>query len=128
MRLSFAKYEGLGNDFVIVEAAEVGAALGPAQAVSICDRHLGVGGDGVLLLEHGEGRVTMKVLNADGSIPEMCGNGIRCVALHLSRTGRAAAEPFEVDTDAGLHTCRVLSRGASSLVEVLTRAPSLAPA
>ena len=128
MQLSFAKYEGLANDFVIVDAAAVGPALSPALAVRICDRHLGVGADGVLLLGHTNDRAQMKVLNADGSIPEMCGNGIRCVALHLSRTGRTSTASFEIDTDAGPHICRVLQAGPSSLVEVLTRAPSLAPA
>jgi diaminopimelate epimerase len=127
MRLSFAKYEGLGNDFLIVEAAEAGSTLGPTHVASLCDRHLGVGGDGVLLLGYTNGRARMQVINADGSIPEMCGNGVRCVALHLARMGRAGAEPFEIDTDSGPHACRVLQGGESGMVEVSMRAPSLTP-
>ena len=50
MRLSFSKYEGLGNDFMIVDVAAGMPSIGPAQAARLCDRHLGVGGDGVLLI------------------------------------------------------------------------------
>jgi diaminopimelate epimerase len=124
MQVPFSKYHGLGNDFLIVEAQ----ALGPAQAARLCDRRLGVGGDGVLLLSSDDGRYRMQVINADGSVPEMCGNGICCVALHLARTGRVSVnERFEIDTDAGPHGCRVLSVGESGTVEVSMRAPSLAP-
>jgi diaminopimelate epimerase len=80
--MQFFKYEGLGNDFVILDAAHVGEALGAARAVRLCDRHLGIGADGVLLVDTRASRPSMQVINADGSVPEMCGNGIRCVALH----------------------------------------------
>ena len=62
-------------------------ALDPERVMAICDRHFGVGGDGVLLVTPPTSlgaRATMTVLNADGSRPEMCGNGLRCVALHLA--------------------------------------------
>jgi diaminopimelate epimerase len=128
MRLSFSKYEGLGNDFMIVDVAAGMPSIGPAQAARLCDRHLGVGGDGVLLIANsGSSRFSMKVINADGSIPEMCGNGIRCVALHLARTGRAQGMRFEIDTDSGPHACRVLSTDESGVVEVAMRPPSLNP-
>jgi diaminopimelate epimerase len=126
MRVPFAKYEGLGNDFIVVELERVGAAPTPAQAAMLCDRHLGVGGDGVLVVSGGS-RPAMQVINADGSVPEMCGNGIRCVALHLRRTGRAGDGRFEIGTDAGPHACRVLEAGERSVVEVSMRAPALAP-
>jgi diaminopimelate epimerase len=101
--LRFAKYEGLGNDFLIVDAPN-DALLSPAQATKLCDRHFGVGGDGVLLVTPPTSlgaRATMVVLNADGSRPEMCGNGLRCVALHLALQDRSPAGSFIVDTDAG---------------------------
>jgi diaminopimelate epimerase len=123
MRLSFSKYHGLGNDFIIVEAQ----ALGPTQAVRLCDRHRGIGADGLLLLTGTGGRFRMQVINADGSVPEMCGNGIRCVALHLSRTKRAPEGDFDIDTDAGVHTCRVVEPGTHGTIEVSMRAPSLLP-
>ena len=115
MALRFAKYEGLGNDFLVVDG-EVPATL----ARRLCDRHLGVGADGVLSVV---GR-TMSVINADGSTPEMCGNGLRCVALHLTRQGVVnEGSEFHVDTDAGPHRCVV----EGSTVSVDLPAPSLAP-
>ena len=128
MHLPFAKYEGLGNDFVLVELDRVGAAPTAEQAVRLCDRHLGIGADGVLIVGTSGGRPSMKVINADGSLPEMCGNGLRCVALHLRRSGWIAADRFDVDTDAGPHACHVLSLGAQGRVEVQMRPATLAPA
>jgi diaminopimelate epimerase len=101
--LRFTKYEGLGNDFLIVDAADE-TVLDTSQVESLCDRHFGVGGDGVLIVTPPKSlgaRATMTVLNADGSRPEMCGNGLRCVALHLALQDRALAVSFIVDTDAG---------------------------
>lgn len=97
--LAFEKWEGLGNDFVVVEgpppAADVVRAL--------CDRRRGVGADGVLVVEHVEGAAArMTVINADGSRPEMCGNGLRCVAGWLVERGRAPEGAWVVAaTDAG---------------------------
>jgi diaminopimelate epimerase len=127
MQLPFAKYEGLGNDFVVVELERVGAAPTAEQAAQICDRHLGIGADGLLLVGATSSRPSMKVINADGSVPEMCGNGIRCVALHLRRTGKVGSDSFEIDTDVGPHACRVLERGERGVVEVSMRAPTLVP-
>jgi len=70
----------------------------------------------------------MRILNADGSEPEMCGNGLRCVALHLVRTGIVTDRSFDVDTAAGLHRCEVLDAGDVGHVEVDMRVPSLEPA
>jgi diaminopimelate epimerase len=101
--LRFAKYEGLGNDFLVVDSPN-DTLLDAAQVAKLCDRHFGVGGDGVLLVLPPTSlgaRATMVVLNADGSRPEMCGNGLRCVALHLALQDRAQAISFIVDTDAG---------------------------
>lgn len=109
---AFVKAEGLGNDFLIVDAREVDlgervAALQP-HAVAVCDRRTGVGGDGLLIVGRPTlpGSVaTMRVLNADGSRPQMCGNGLRCVALWLAEGG--APGTFVVDTDAGPRRCTV---------------------
>src|SRR5690606_8089673 len=81
MDLEFEKYEATGNDFIVVRVPSPDA-LSPKQAMALCDRHFGVGADGVLLISpSAEGRARMTVLNADGSRPEMCGNGLRCAAL-----------------------------------------------
>lgn len=129
MRISFSKYEGLGNDFILVDADVPGAAeLDPPTVVALCDRHLGIGADGVIVTGVREGRAFMRVHNADGSIPAMCGNGIRCVALHLVRTGKVAERVFVVDTDAGPHRCRLVGSGDRASVEVEMRVPTLDPA
>lgn len=95
----FFKYEGLGNDFVLFE----GGGLSSADCVALCDRRRGVGGDGVVqLLASTTAVARMHVTNADGSVPEMCGNAIRCVGVHLVRAGRAPeGAQFVVETDAG---------------------------
>ncbi len=71
----------------------------------------------------------MRVHNADGSTPEMCGNGLRCAALHFVRNGIVTGPHFEVDTDAGPHACEVHAgdEGESARVEITMRAPSFVP-
>jgi diaminopimelate epimerase len=102
--LRFYKYEGLGNDFVVVDVPD-DSLFGPDLAAKICDRHRGVGADGVILnlppLPGGYPR--MRIYNADGSIPEMCGNGIRCLALHLAR----GSSSMVIQSDAGPRLCEV---------------------
>jgi diaminopimelate epimerase len=120
MALRFEKYEGIGNDFLVVDA-KTETAVGPDRARQLCDRHYGVGGDGVLLSAppitpgaHGR----MIVLNSDGSRPEGCGNGLRCVALSIARKlGQARAE-LVIDTDAGPRTALVERRGDAADVTV----------
>ena len=117
-RLKFVKYEGLGNDFVIVDLADL-AELSPDSASRICDRRFGVGADGVIVVlppsdENHAAR--MVVLNADGSRPEMCGNGLRCVALHLALRQQADVSVFQVETDAGVLSCEVERSGEAALV------------
>jgi diaminopimelate epimerase len=130
--LRFTKYEGLGNDFVVVDGRTQDLALAAKHAVSLCDRHRGVGGDGVLLVEFQGDRAAMRVINSDGSRPEMCGNGIRCIVLYLAHSGFIAApgrEPVEVtvDTDSGPHRCRLWREGDDDLIEVSMRAATLEP-
>jgi diaminopimelate epimerase len=103
---AFDKYEGLGNDFVLLEVPRASFVDG-RTAARICDRHLGVGADGVLLLlppRASNADARLQVLNADGSTPEMCGNGLRCVALHLARK-RSPARTFLIETDIGPLEC-----------------------
>jgi diaminopimelate epimerase len=126
MRVAFAKYEGLGNDFILIEKASLGGVpLSTEQAVALCDRHRGIGGDGVLVVDVDAPR--MDVINADGSVPEMCGNGLRCVALHIARRVGQPTLELEVDTASGPHACRVLDRPGAESVAVHMAVPSLMP-
>jgi diaminopimelate epimerase len=107
--LRFAKYHGLGNDFVLVE----GPLVGPERARRICDRRRGIGADGVVTIlppRTAGAAAAMHVYNADGSVAEMCGNAIRCVARHLAER-RGLLGVLRIDTDAGTKEC-TLHRGA----------------
>jgi len=107
--LGFHKYEGIGNDFVLVDG-ESATTVDPEGARRLCDRHFGVGADGVLLVvppTSDRAAARMIIFNADGSRAEMCGNGLRCVALHLTRSRGEARAEFTVDTDAGPRECDV---------------------
>ncbi len=118
MTLSFDKYHGIGNDFLVVSVEEP-TALTVERAVALCDRHFGVGADGVLMVSPATtsgARAKMTVINADGSTPEMCGNGLRCVALHLTRTSKDDSARFLIDTDAGPLLCEVESEGDQGMV------------
>ncbi|MGB5546463.1 MAG: diaminopimelate epimerase [Polyangiales bacterium] len=127
MLLPFYKYEGLGNDFLIVEKEALGGVLLTTdQAIALCDRHRGVGGDGVLVLD--VATPSMHVINSDGSVPEMCGNGLRCAALHLARRAGKAALEVIVATLAGPHPCVVTNRPGAESVAVQMAPPSLLPA
>jgi diaminopimelate epimerase len=114
--LRFTKYHGLGNDFVVVD----GLHLDAARAVRLCDRHRGLGADGVLtvLPPRTPGAVaTMRIFNADGSLALMCGNGIRCVARHLADLHGHAGELL-IDTDSGPRACTVHRDAAGQVADV----------
>ncbi len=82
--LVFSKYQGAGNDFVVVDMREAKAALSPEVVVELCDRHKGIGADGVLSLwSHELADGEMRIQNADGSNAGMCGNGMRCMLQFL---------------------------------------------
>jgi diaminopimelate epimerase len=118
--LAFHKYEGLGNDFVVVDAEQEGV-LGSKQATWLCDRHVGIGADGILLVlppRRPGCDVRMRVINADGSVPEMCGNGIRCVAIHVARRLGLVSGTVRVDTDAGPRRCEVDDGDGAGVVSV----------
>jgi diaminopimelate epimerase len=87
MAIEFTKYHGLGNDFILIDnRSSSSPVLTPEQAVKLCDRHFGIGADGVIFALPGKNGTdyTMRIFNSDGSEPEMCGNGIRCLAGFLA--------------------------------------------
>jgi len=108
--LPFAKYHGLGNDFVIIDGA---APLSGEVVRRLCDRHRGIGADGVLTVsEDAEADAHMWVSNADGSQSAMCGNGLRCVARYLYDAGRVPVTHGELDIRAGEAVYRCERRAA----------------
>jgi|WetSurMetagenome_2_1015567.scaffolds.fasta_scaffold34758_2 diaminopimelate epimerase len=118
--MKLAKWQGLGNDYLIVEQPSLPGDLTPAVIGLLCDRHLGVGADGILLDCAPTGAVAgavarMRVLNPDGSEPEMCGNGIRMFARYLAKTGRVTAGEFTIETLAGAIRPKLLEAGTVSV-------------
>lgn len=94
--MRFWKGHALGNDYIVVDGADAG---GPSAAVvrALCDRHRGVGGDGVLVADvGGSGPAGLRIFNPDGSEAEKSGNGLRIYAAWLHGTGRVGGEPFPV--------------------------------
>ncbi len=101
--LRFTKMNGAGNDFVMIDNRAGEVRLEPEQIVRICDRHRGVGADGILLLEKGSNGADfrMRYYNRDGGEAEMCGNGARCFARFANKIAKAPAK-ISFQTPAGL--------------------------
>jgi diaminopimelate epimerase len=130
--MRFAKYHGLGNDFLVVDLRnargdDAAAAQDPAVVRALCDRQFGVGGDGVLAVLPSDGAdARMRVLNSDGSEAEMCGNGLRCVVKELFDRGGVTKDRIAIDTGAGRLTCTVdATGGLAQTVTVAMGAPRL---
>lgn len=133
--MQFTKMHGTGNDFVMVDARAADSNTDwPALAIAICDRHFGVGGDGLILAlppETADADLRMRMFNPDGSEAEMCGNGIRCLARFAVERGIAQATDgaLLIETLAGLLRCELLGDGSVvERVRVSMGAPRLAPA
>ncbi len=112
--ISFSKWEGLGNDFIIVDARQALPEEPGELAQTLCDRHFGAGGDGLVLLTKGDrADLGMEIYNADGSPARMCGNAIRCLAALAHREGLVTAKSGEIvfSTASGLRSTKLL--GAS---------------
>ena len=105
--LPFVKLHGTANDFVYVDAREGFPGDPTKLAPTLCDRHTGIGADGlILLLPSTEADCRMVIYNADGSRPEMCGNGIRGFAKFVFDRRIIAKDVLTVETDAGVKTLR----------------------
>jgi diaminopimelate epimerase len=97
------KYQGTGNDFVLLEDLEDRRPLSADLVRALCHRRFGVGADGVIRVTRGaQGRLFMDHRNADGSVAEMCGNGIRCLAAFAHERGLVQGTELEVETRAGV--------------------------
>ncbi len=114
--MKLAKWHGLGNDYLVVEESALPALLTTEAAILLCDRHVGVGSDGILLRCPPTGAVPgaitrMRIFNPDGSESEMCGNGIRIFARYLVAERSVGETEFTVETLAGAITPRLLPDG-----------------
>lgn len=117
--LSFIKMHGLGNDYVYIDRFTESASFDPAAlACLLADRHRGIGGDGLILVEPSHRAVArMRMFNADGSESEMCGNGVRCVGHIVVSRGYAAPGRLAIETGRGILDL-VVSRSSPTLSQV----------
>ena len=102
--MHFVKMHGLGNDFLLIEDQEARKIASIKDfAMAACNRHFGVGGDGIILiLPSQKADIRMRIYNSDGSEAEMCGNGIRCLAKYAYERGLVHDPIFTVETEAGI--------------------------
>ena len=115
--MDFAKGHGTGNDFVILPDPDGRLTLTSALVATLCDRRFGIGGDGVLRVVRDGGDWFMDYWNADGSLAEMCGNGVRVYARYLVDSGLAAPGRIRVRTRAGM-VVAVVEPGADIAVDM----------
>lgn len=98
MKLSFVKYSGNGNDFIIFDESP-SLNLTEKKVVELCDRHFGIGADGVLICGNSpDADATMRIFNSDGGEAEMCGNGLRCLAAYLDGKSTPRKESYLIRT------------------------------
>jgi diaminopimelate epimerase len=116
MDVSFNKYHGCGNDFICVDFRGKDADF-VSLAKQLCRRHFSIGADGlIVLLDSAVAHYRMVVVNADGSIPEMCGNGLRCFVAYVSDLGLAQSSMLTIETGAGVLKAVIQSNSCSSMM------------
>jgi len=124
--MHFYKMHGLGNDFILTLDLDGKVAASPERAVRLCDRHTGIGADGWMLVRRSRTcDIQMYLYNSDGSVAEMCGNGLRCFAKFVYDRGIVEKEQFTVETLAGVMRVRLTVRdGEAALVTANIGAPT----
>lgn len=97
--MKFVKYQAIGNDFIITQDNDIT----PEKAEMLCDRHFGIGADGVLVhYKSDKADAGMKIFNSDGTFAEMCGNGLRCFTVYLVNDCGYSKNPIAVETGRGI--------------------------
>ncbi len=103
--MRFTKMHGIGNDYVYVDCFNQMVKDPPAMAVTVSDRHFGIGADGLILIHQSDiADARMEMFNADGTEAQMCGNGIRCLAKYVYDHALVNANPMRIETVAGIKT------------------------
>ncbi|MDO8660011.1 MAG: diaminopimelate epimerase [Candidatus Parcubacteria bacterium] len=116
MNIGFTKMHGLGNDFIVIENMNGRIVLSAKQVVLLCDRHKGIGADGVILVEKSDNAdAFMNYYNSDGTVAEMCGNGVRCVAKFLKDEIKKEETNFKIETRAGIKEIKYKDDGTFSV-------------
>ena len=109
MGIEFTKWQGCGNDFVLVDDRSESIKDPAELSRKMCDRHYGIGADGLIIIRPSDKADTrMRIYNTDGSEAEMCGNGIRCFARWVYELGLVPGEEFTVETGAGILVPKII--------------------
>lgn len=118
--IRFAKYHALGNDYIVIEPVDAAGELTSDQVQRICDRHYGVGADGILLgpYQHADCDFGLRLFNPDGGEFEKSGNGLRIFSRYLWDRGLVGTAPFTISTPGGAVTARVHGGGLAVTVEM----------
>jgi len=102
-KIKFSKIHGQGNDFIIIDSVTAPFNLSGNAIAGMCDRHFGVGADGLILVKKsGKADFFMDYYNHDGTVAEMCGNGIRCMSAFITAKGLSDKKNIKIDTRAGV--------------------------
>lgn len=117
--MNFAKMHGLGNDFIVIENLDCSLKKLEDLAVKLCNRHTGIGGDGILVVETSQSAdIKMRIINSDGSNAEMCGNGLRCFAKYIYEKGIINKDIITVETLAGIMTAEIRNDNQDMKIKV----------
>lgn len=130
LKIEFTKMNGLGNDFIILDGMDRELPEDLSDfARKVCDRHFGIGADGVLVVLPSEiFDIRMRIINSDGTFAQMCGNGIRCFSAYVYEKGYVEKADMKVETDAGMIRPRLFFDGGTvDKVEVDMGVPRLDP-
>ena len=116
MTLQFSKYEGTGNDFIVIDDRKLQFPVGEDLIIRLCDRHFGIGADGILLVQHSEGYdFGMNYFNSDGSPATFCGNGGRCITAYAHRMGITSNTSRFMAAD-GIHHARITENNGQVMI------------
>ncbi len=130
--MKFAKYHGLGNDFIVLDSVTEKYLPVQAEALSklardLCNRRWGIGADGLLILRTSvQADFFMQIINSDGSEAQMCGNGIRCLVRYIHENGLSRKKVLRIETLSGLKIIEILKADDEYLIRVDMGEPVLA--
>tara|TARA_A100001011_G_C14091329_1_gene748721 strand:- start:101 stop:946 length:846 start_codon:yes stop_codon:yes gene_type:complete len=120
MQLKFSKYHGCGNDFICIDCRDIQLDI-TAVAPQISNRHFSIGADGVLgVFDSDIADYKMVIVNSDGSIPEMCGNGLRCFVHYLLDLGESIEKTLSIETGAGVLHASVIDYANNQLISSIS--------
>ena len=113
--MKFSKYHALGNDYIVIEPNQLDKTLTANEISAICNRHFGVGSDGILLgpVKNNIDNLSLRIFNPDGSEAEKSGNGLRIFARYLWDQSLVSNEKFFINTKGGLVSACVAQQGQS---------------